>query len=217
MKNVYPLHEAAYLGNVEEVNRLISEGFDLESHDFWSKTPLHIAAEGGQFNVARTLITLGAQLDAVRGLIGETPLHLASGYGHRLLVNLLLAHGANVNAKTPDGVTPLAFASYGGHLEVVELLIEYDADVEARDVWGNSAIHYAAYNHHEAVISFLREHGCAEDAPNLSGFTALELHQGTEEEEWMDLYSVDCPEKSSPEPSHDLRNNERWCGDDSPF
>ena len=39
-----------------------------------------------------------------------TPLHFASAKGHKEIAELLIAEGAEVNAKDEDGKTPLDYA-----------------------------------------------------------------------------------------------------------
>jgi hypothetical protein len=51
------------------------------------------------------LLTRGALVN-VQSAGGMTPLHLAAEYGHKEIVALLLAHGADVNARNSDGQTP---------------------------------------------------------------------------------------------------------------
>ncbi len=43
------------------------------------------------------------------------------------MVKLLLAHGADVNARANDGKTALAFAAARNHHDVLELLKSYGA------------------------------------------------------------------------------------------
>ena len=42
--------------------------------------------------------------------------------GHTEVVELLLEKGADVNAKTTDGVTAAAAAKWKGHTDIVQLL-----------------------------------------------------------------------------------------------
>ncbi len=51
----------------------------------------------------------------------------ASEKGHKEIVDLLLANGADVNIKTTDGRTALTMASKYGHKEVKKLLIRAGA------------------------------------------------------------------------------------------
>ena len=54
-------------------------------------------------------------------------------FGHKEVVELLIAKGADVNAKNDGGYTPLHQAAINGHKEIAELLIEKGANVNAKD------------------------------------------------------------------------------------
>jgi len=60
------------------------------------------------------------------------PLHVAARRGRRDVVDLLLAHGAEINAKA-GGSTPLHGAAFGGQLEMVRYLLSLGADPAIRD------------------------------------------------------------------------------------
>ena len=49
------------------------------------------------------------------------------------MVELPLANGADVNAKTGRGLTPLRHAAFKGHKDVVELLLANGPDVNCQD------------------------------------------------------------------------------------
>jgi len=63
---------------------------------------------------------------------GETPLHKAAGGGYENIVELLIASGADANAKNAYGETPLHEAAVGGHKSIAELLIANGADANAK-------------------------------------------------------------------------------------
>jgi ankyrin repeat protein len=71
------------------------------------------AARDGKGDVARLLIERGAnvrQASAANGL-AMTALHLATAAGSKELVELLVAKGADINARDLEGATPLLWAT----------------------------------------------------------------------------------------------------------
>lgn len=61
-----------------------------------------------------------------------TPLHDAALTGNVDLVEVLIAHGADVDARDVQGHTPLHLAIQEGHTKVAKVLIVNGADVNAR-------------------------------------------------------------------------------------
>jgi len=78
---------------------------------------------------------------------GSTPLHHAATEGHPDVAEVLIRHGADVNARISGpgwaGFTPLHWAAYNGQKEVVQLLLSNRADVGAQDNDGFTALNYA--------------------------------------------------------------------------
>jgi ankyrin repeat protein len=72
---------------------------------------------------------------------------------------LLIAKGAEVNAKNVGGETPLDNAAYWGHKEVAKLLISRGADVNAKDDDGKTPLDYAIGRKHPETADLLRKHG----------------------------------------------------------
>ncbi|NRB28689.1 MAG: ankyrin repeat domain-containing protein, partial [Roseibacillus sp.] len=76
------------------------------------------------------------------------------------IVELLIAKGADVNAKfEDDGSTPLHLAAWKGHFETAELLIAKGADVNAKDKDGETPLNWAIKNKHTETADLLRKHG----------------------------------------------------------
>ena len=70
-----PLHGAVATGDINQVERLIAKGADVNAKDNHGFTPLHFAAERGDKDIAELLIVKGANIDA-KNQYGTTPLHL---------------------------------------------------------------------------------------------------------------------------------------------
>jgi len=69
------------------------------------RTPLHWAADYGQVEVMRYLVSKGGNINA-KDNFGITPLLAAVYEGHEDAVKFLLSQGADKTVKGPDGQTP---------------------------------------------------------------------------------------------------------------
>ena len=78
--------------------------------------------------------------------VGVTALMAASINGKIATVETLLAHGANVDARTNDGATALMLAAQQSHKDVVRALISAGADVNAKSRTSHTALILAAWN-----------------------------------------------------------------------
>jgi ankyrin repeat protein len=105
-------------------------------------------------DVIRALLDGGAD-PKVHG--DYSALHRAAGLCEPEVVRLLLARGADPNARDMSGVTPLISAAVAGRLETVRLLIAAHADVSARDSSGRSVLTHAG--RHPDVQQELRRAG----------------------------------------------------------
>ena len=92
---------------------------------------LPAAAIVGDADAVRRLLDLGLAVDARDGQ-GCTALLRAAGGGHRAVVDLLLARGADPQRAANTGATPLSAAVSMRHGEIVERLLAAGADLEHR-------------------------------------------------------------------------------------
>jgi ankyrin repeat protein len=81
------------------------------------------ASAWGDTAKVQALLKADPGLASRRHSNGDTPLHCAALYGRRDVAALLLANGADVNAKGHEGTTPLYNAVWNNHEAVVELLL----------------------------------------------------------------------------------------------
>lgn len=107
------LHRAAEYGRIQQIERLILFGYDVNLFDDLGHTPLHRAVRGGQYEAVRVLLRHGADVNANDdATIGDTPLALAVQGEHSGLVCLLLKSGANPDIQGWMGLTARQRAEY---------------------------------------------------------------------------------------------------------
>lgn len=153
------IHDAAKSGDLEQIQRLVVKGTDVNEKSSQDETPLIIAALAGQSEIASYLLQRGADIDA-RSAPGLTSLHAAAYAGHTDIVKLLVARGAAVNdADNRFGVTPLHLASEENHLETVLALLAHGADVAALEANGYSAMSRAGWREHWDIVNALLAEG----------------------------------------------------------
>ena len=99
---------------------------------------------------------------------------LESGEQNKDVAELLIAKGADVNARTVDGYTPLHQATILGLMDVAELLIAKGADVNAKNKDGTTPIHLASIKaHNEDIAELLIANGADVNAKDKDGLTPL--------------------------------------------
>ncbi|MDI9238324.1 ankyrin repeat domain-containing protein [Lysobacter sp. LF1] len=89
------------------------------------------AAIVGDADAVRRLLDLGLPVDATDAQ-GCTALLRAAGGGHRAVVDLLLARGADPQCTAHSGATPLSAAVSMRHAEIVDRLLAAGAPLEQR-------------------------------------------------------------------------------------
>jgi uncharacterized protein len=110
---------------------------------------------------------------------GWTPLHLASFFGHPRIVEMLLAAGADVAARSHNSTanTSLHAALAGNHKFVAGLLIGRGSDLNAADGKGWHPLHIAAANNNLETIKVLIAQGADATMANGEGLTPLSIAQ----------------------------------------
>jgi len=153
-----PLSKAVAHGRKEVAALLIERGADINSRNDYGTAVLHVTPQPDPCGIFELLIAHGAKIDIwfaagrgrvedVRKILAESPeaakavlpndgvsvLNIAAGAGHKEVVEMLLAHGADVNAGGRFKVTPLASAAFKGYTEVAAVLLAHGADPRCVD------------------------------------------------------------------------------------
>ena len=74
------------------------------------------------------------------------------------MVALLLDKGANLEAKTRDGLTPLHCAARSGHENVVDMMVQRGAPISSKTKNGLAPLHMASQGDHVDAARILLHH-----------------------------------------------------------
>lgn len=130
---------------------------------------LHVAAHFGIKSFVEKTLTDDAwrfwsRKITERDDLGRTLLHCAASGGHQDMVELLLRHRADANAKDGRGGTTLMWAAAQGHQGVTDLLIKHGVDVNAKDQRRQTALGKAARQGHLEIVRRLLDLGADVEA-----------------------------------------------------
>ncbi|CAI0389987.1 unnamed protein product [Linum tenue] len=145
------IHACAQSGDLPAVQKLLRDNPSLlnERNPVMSQTPLHVSAGNNKVEIVKFLLSLkGAEkveLEA-KNMYGETPLHMAAKNGCNEAAQLLLSHGAIIEAKANNGMTPLHLAVWDSirsdDCSTVKTLLEHNADCSAKDDEGMTPVNH---------------------------------------------------------------------------
>jgi ankyrin repeat protein len=175
-----PLFQAASQGDRQILAFLLSHGADWRATNGHSMTPLTIALNGENLDIARDLVLAGVEHDLVDlaaigdaalvekalkeganvnepGARGERALNAAAKRNHGDVVKILLDNGADPNAMGDDGV-PLYHACRHSSTWIIGMLLDAGADPNGcagSSSRGETPLHhlgYAAYENERGVM-----------------------------------------------------------------
>jgi len=154
---VVTLFENIEKGNLAEVKSALEKhpqllGYENDrAHEMLAYT-----IENGRTEIAHYLILKHVDVQSQAPIGQLSSLHIASQYGRKDIIEILISHGASLASMDGSGGTPLHYAcmtSY--HKGVVELLVSKGADVNVKNRSGQTPLHAVA------LCSF-DEDGCSD-------------------------------------------------------
>ncbi len=158
-----PLHLAALHGQDKAVQVLLDAGADPnKKNNYGSFGPSELGQEFAGANTHRDpVVLLNVHGDQVSGATnGYTPLHLAVfSINHKKVVQMLVAKGADVNARAGSGATPLYFAVMRGQKDDVEFLLDHGANPNLPDAYTNSILDVALHMQYTSLVEPLVNKG----------------------------------------------------------
>lgn len=158
---------AVYHGHPEIAEIFVEHGAQL---DMWE------ASATGKLDRIREWIRKDPRLASSFGPDGHTPLGLACFFGHRDVVQFLLAHGGGLNtpSRNAQKVAPVHAAVARGDAVILRALLERGANVNVRQEGGFTPLHGAAAGGDDEALSLLLEHGADVRAQTVDGRTAAD-------------------------------------------
>jgi len=145
------------------------------------------ACRKGDTGAIKTMIKVNPDTVNCRNESGFTPLIIAGYRGQLEVVELLLKHKADVNAKSGEG-TVLMGACFKGNVELAALLIKHHADVNSANDLGTTPLMYAILGQKVELIKLLLDNGALKDVKERSGKTALDYAVQSGNKEIIQLF-----------------------------
>ncbi|KAJ8675759.1 hypothetical protein QAD02_011545 [Eretmocerus hayati] len=150
------LHTTIY----NECRGKLSDGQYMDEDDFKAKIIEMLLEKGADANVCTSTTNK------------LTALHVASKKGYAKVVESLLRHKADVNAKTKGGYTAIQYAVKKGHVEVLEILLNSYCTNNVRQP-EPMLLHAAAVEGDERIVETLLKFNADVNFQNEKGQTAL--------------------------------------------
>lgn len=156
-----PLAQAASCGYTAIVRLLLRHNAPLND-PWYASNYMNYACSFADADMVKLLLEGGADLNRTNWL-GVSYLHLVALQGKLDLAELMIAHGASLEAVDDEyGTTPLGWAAKYGKLEMAEFLLQQGAEVEPANVpqWA-TPLAWAQRRGHEALARLLLAHRSA--------------------------------------------------------
>ncbi len=187
-KPTISLYLAVQRGDIDQLERHIHWGADINAPFSNGRYPMHEAADKGRTILLQHLLSHQATLN-VQDQYGKSPIDLAILAGRiqaaqilrqagaefdasrllllvaeqqttdRDIVHFLVEQGGNLESTDADGRTPLLIAVGQGNHRLVGYLIQLGADVDARDAQGVSALQIARMKNLQQIEQRLLRYG----------------------------------------------------------
>jgi ankyrin repeat protein len=171
-----PLHTVSlYNGKLEMAKLLVRLGSDVAALSHDGRNPLWMSRSArDKRELTEFLLAQGAKF--VKDKIGNTPLHDAVGLRCAAVAELMLDHGADINASNKESVTPIhRAAEVDRDDKTVKLLIERGADVSVENCRGETALGIGIMIQPLEVIELLLKKGA--NPNSLTRFSSTVLHE----------------------------------------
>jgi len=149
-KRFSPLHAAATSGKISLLKLFLEKGNDINAVTYDGYTPLFLAINAEQVDAIRFLLEKGADANLSKPSYNypraALPLALAISKGNRTIVELLVKHGADINAV--DNIAAPAYfeACTLPNSAMLQYFLDHGADPDKVSREGSTPLMWAAAN-----------------------------------------------------------------------
>lgn len=173
-----PIHEAATLGDVSELERLIKEGVNVNLKNYEQYTPLYLAVQNSNELAAKLLLENGAN--------AKNLMRIAVSKGNLKMLQLLDQFGADIEGDKDgpiypymrkDGLHLFHLAAQKGYLDIVKWFVDVKAvSINlSKNSLKQTALHLAAKQGHQEVVEFLLQKNANPDLLDLNESAPVHL------------------------------------------
>jgi ankyrin repeat protein len=175
------LHQAALHGQLAVAQALIDAGANVNAKNNYPPfVPDDLGKQFATSNHQDPIILLHSQASNTTNALntqgvtandlkdGYTPLDLAAfAINHNKMVQLLVAHGADVNARAASGATPLFWAVMRDQKDDIKFLLDHGANPNIPTAYGDTVLDCAIHLGFQGQVGLLVDKGAdvnAQDA-----------------------------------------------------
>ncbi|MCB1790688.1 MAG: ankyrin repeat domain-containing protein [Gammaproteobacteria bacterium] len=177
------LYLAVQRGDLDQLERHLYWGTDVNAVLPNGQYPLHVAADKGRIIMVKTLLKHGADIDRLTNE-GDSALDLAILAGRTQIAEVLLAQ----DAKLDPSALLLKLSTAGGtDRDSLRFLLERGADLEARNAEGDTALLIAIRQDNHRLATHLVNAGADVNVTAHDGQSALALARSLNTAELVSL------------------------------
>lgn len=180
-------------GNLEEVKRLIQNDPQLVHSRAGGIFPLHQAVRSRRIDIAKLLISEGADINKFGKDAEEfapyeaTAVTEAIRYGDMDMIRLFMDSGADLKKITSLGESYLHYAVFMNRREIVKYLIDSGLDVNIKKRGDLTPLHIAALMGFDDIVSLLIDNKADLNAQSTDGATPLHYARAASHERTAEL------------------------------
>ena len=151
---------AAKNGDIETINKLLNDGFEVDIMDKDEYTALFYAWRYGHRKIVELLLHHGANIEYKSSSHKQQLFYNVVEYGRMEMVKLILEKDVDINGKKPfSRWTVLGVASENRRIDIIKLLLENGVDIENKDRYKRTVLNRASRRGYIEVVKVLLDSG----------------------------------------------------------